>query len=329
MATLLMENILEVRGLKTYFYLPDGLLQAVGGVSFTIPRGKAFGLVGESGCGKSTIGYSILRLVPPPGRIVEGEIIFDGKDILQLSESEMRKLRGRSISMIFQEPISSLNPVYTIGDQIADIIQLHFKHDRKEAHEMGIEMLKTVGISDPVRVSKSYPHELSGGIAQRALIAMALACRPKLLIADEPTTALDVTLQAQILDLLRELQEKFKLSLLLISHDLGVIAQVADIVAVMYAGQIVEYNTVEEIFCNPKHPYTQGLLSSIPGSAKSIGQYRKRLSAIKGSVPDLMNLPAGCTFAPRCPWRMEECSKEIPNIHLSNSQYFVKCIKYR
>lgn len=320
--------LLEVRNLKTYFFTHDGVVKAVDGVSFHIMPGEVLGLVGESGCGKSVTSLSIMRLVDPPGRIVEGEIWFDGVNLLTLPEGDMARIRGNRISMIFQQPKSSLNPVYTIGDQIAEVFQVHQGMKKKEAWEQTVELLRLVGIPDPAQKAHAYPHELSGGQAQRVMIAMALALRPRLLIADEPTTALDVTIQAQILDLLRALQSRFNTAIILISHDLGVIAEMADRVAVMYAGQIVEQAEVLRIFQEPHHPYTQGLLASLP----VLGRRRPRLETLPGTVPDLIHLPPGCRFAPRCRAREEAgltlCETQEPPLYEIAPRHDVRCWLY-
>jgi len=287
--------LLSVRGLKTYFQSEDGLVPAVDGISFDLERGGALGIVGESGSGKSVTSLSIMRLIPsPPGKIVAGEILFEGEDLLKKSEAEMRKIRGNDISMIFQEPMTSLNPVFTVGDQIMEAIMLHQRLDKKAAREKAIEMLKLVGIPEPQRRVDEYPHQLSGGMRQRVMIAMALSCNPKLLIADEPTTALDVTIQAQILDLMRKLREELGTAIILITHDLGVIAEMVEEVIVMYAGQIVERTDVRSLFRSPKHPYTEGLLGSLP----KLGQKTERLQTIEGVVPSPFNMPEGCRFTP-------------------------------
>ncbi len=293
--------LLEVKGLHTSFYTRDGIVRAVDGIDFAVDRGEIMGLVGESGCGKSVTSLSIMRLVASPGRIEEGEILFDGRDLLKLSGDEMRRMRGEQISMIFQQPTSSLNPVWDVGRQIAEVLEIHRNMKRKAARGRALELLKMVGIPDPERRLKAHPHEMSGGMAQRVMIAMALACEPDLLIADEPTTALDVTIQAQILDLMRELRDQTGTAIIFITHDLGVVAEMCDRVAVMYAGEIVEQTDVVSLFRHPKHPYTQGLIGSIP----VVGQIRDELAVIPGNVPNLVDLPKGCRFAPRCGARIE------------------------
>lgn len=313
--------LIKVEDLKTYFYTEDGVVPAVDGVSFSIEAGKTLGLVGESGCGKSVTSLSIMRLIPPPGRIVGGRIIFDGINLIDLPESEMRKIRGNKISMIFQEPMTSLNPVFTVGSQIAEAIQLHQGLDRNSAMERAVELMRLVGIPSPELRVKDYPHQLSGGMRQRVMIAMALACNPKLLIADEPTTALDVTIQAQILELIKELREKFGMSVLLITHNLGVVAETADNVAVMYAGRIVEYGTVRDIFKNPLHPYTWGLLQAIP----RLDTTRERLLTIEGTVPDMLSLPMGCKFAPRCMFVKPKCEESEPPLEEISPGHFSRC----
>ena len=303
--------LLDVRDLRTYFHVMDGTVRAVDGVSFSIRRGQTLGMVGESGCGKSVTALSIMRLLDiPPAEIASGEIVFEGRDLLKLSEDEMREVRGNDIAMIFQEPMTSLNPVFTIGDQIAEAVMLHQGLSRKEAWNKAIESLKAVGINNPERRVKQYPHEMSGGMRQRVMIAMALSCDPKLLIADEPTTALDVTIQAQILELIRTLQDQTGAALLLITHDLGVVAETVHDIAVMYAGRIVERGSVDEVLLSPKHPYTEGLIRSIP----SRGMRGQRLNVIKGTVPNPFNMPEGCNFAPRCPYAFEPCWTLDPRI---------------
>ncbi|QED30266.1 ABC transporter ATP-binding protein [Microvenator marinus] len=306
------EYLLEIKDLKTHFFTDDGVLPSVDGVSYAIKKGETLGVVGESGSGKSVTSLSILRLIPsPPGKIVGGEILFEGRDITKFSEEEMRQLRGNDISMIFQEPMTSLNPVFTVGDQIVEAILLHQDVEYPEAREMAINMLERVGIPSPRQRIDEYPHQMSGGMKQRVMIAMALACRPKLLIADEPTTALDVTIQAQILELLNELKDEFGMSILFITHDLGVVAETCDQVAVMYAGKIVEYGNVETIFENPAHPYTHGLFHSLPSFESSTIQ-RKRLYVIPGMVPRPQDFPTGCRFRTRCPFATEKCSTQPP-----------------
>jgi oligopeptide/dipeptide ABC transporter ATP-binding protein len=311
------EKILEVKGLKTSFFSEDGEVKAVDDVSFDVFKGKTLGIVGESGCGKSVTSLSIMRLIPnPPGRIVGGEILYKGRNLLGFSAEEMRKVRGNEISMIFQEPMTSLNPVFTIGNQICEAISLHQDLSRGEVRNKSIEMLKLVGIPSPEKRIDDYPHQLSGGMRQRVMIAMALSCNPQVLIADEPTTALDVTIQAQILDLLRELQAKVGMGLILITHDLGVVAEMAHEVVVMYAGRVVEQGSVHEIFKNPKMPYTRGLLNSIPTLSKDpTGKIKKkRLETIPGIVPNLLYLPKGCRFQDRCTFVVDECRAREPEL---------------
>ena len=301
-------SLLRVQELTTAFKLPGGTVRAVDHVSLELGRGETLGLVGESGCGKSMTALSILRLVQPPGETTGGPVEFNGRyDLLELPERKMREIRGAEIGFIFQEPMTALNPVYTIGDQIAEALLVHRKATRSQAREKALELLRAVRIPDPERRLRDYPHQLSGGMRQRVLIAIALACQPLLLIADEPTTALDVTIQAEILDLLREMKERFHLALLLITHDLGVVAGHADRVAVMYAGRIVEQGPMRDVFRSPKHPYTKGLLASIPGGAPG-----QMLQGIEGTVPNLAKLPAGCAFEPRCPDRFALCPTAPP-----------------
>ncbi|PWT87758.1 MAG: peptide ABC transporter ATP-binding protein [Acidobacteria bacterium] len=320
-----MDPLLEIKNLRTTFFTEDGPVPAVNDVSFFIRPGEILGLVGESGCGKSVTSLSILRLVSAPGRISGGQIFFQGKDLLSLSEKEMEAVRGNKISMIFQEPMTSLNPVMTIGNQIAEAVILHKGVSKREGRKRAIELLKAVRIPDPERRIDEYPHQMSGGMRQRVMIAMAIACTPVLLIADEPTTALDVTIQAQILELLNSLREQFQLSILLITHALAVVAEVADRVIVMYAGKIVEQAPVREIFEAPRHPYTVALLQSIP---RIRGEKIPKLHAIEGTVPNLLNLPSGCTFYDRCKDRMDRCLEKFPDaIHL-NSEHSVACYKY-
>ena len=294
--------LLEVKGLATSFQTRDGLVRAVDGIDFAVHRGEIMGLVGESGCGKSVTSLSIMRLVAPPGRVERGQVLFDGTDLLQIPSEEMRKLRGDRISMIFQQPQSSLNPVWTVGRQITEVLEIHRDLNKADARSRTLELLQQVGIPDPKRRFDSYPHEISGGMAQRVMIAMALACEPELLIADEPTTALDVTIQAQILDLMRGLRDQTGTAIILITHDLGVVAEMCDRVAVMYAGEIVEHTDVMTLFREPLHPYTRGLIGSIP----VVGDVKDELAVIPGNVPNLIDLPAGCRFAPRCTTRIEQ-----------------------
>ncbi len=319
-------KILEVKNLSTHFLTRAGVVKAVDDVSFAIPRGSTLALVGESGSGKSVTSLSILRLVPPPGSIVAGEVIFNGADLMKLDDEAMRSLRGREIAMIFQDPMSSLNPVFTVGDQIAEAIQLHERLSRKQAWKKAGEMMERVKIPDAKRRARDYPHQLSGGMRQRVMIAMALSCNPTLLIADEPTTALDVTIQAEILELLRGLKDDFDLSMLLITHDLGVVAETADRVAVMYAGRIVEEAPVRDIFHRPKHPYTEGLLQSV-ARLTSEGFRLRRLATIEGTVPSLLDLPAGCKFAPRCSYVIDECSQTEPTLVAVNPAHTSRCIR--
>ncbi|MCP4142162.1 MAG: ABC transporter ATP-binding protein [Chloroflexi bacterium] len=329
-----MENntekaLLEVRGLKTYFFTNDGVVKAVDGVDFEVNEGEILGLVGESGCGKSVTSFSILQLIDDPGRIEDGEIIFKGKDLLKLSESEMVGMRGNLISMIFQQPQSSLNPVFTVGAQVAEVFEIHKDIKKQEAWDEAVKLLKLVGIPDAEKKAKSYPHEMSGGQAQRVMIAMALALKPKLLIADEPTTALDVTIQAQILDLIMGLRDKLGTSVILITHDLGLIAESADRVAVMYAGQIIEQADIETVFETPMHPYTKGLIASVP----ILGQVQEELEVIPGAVPNLVNMPPGCRFGPRCRARVEHnleiCNNTEPDLGEYQSGHTVRCWLYQ
>ena len=321
--------LLQVKDLRTHYHTEDGVVRAVDGVDFHVFPGEVLGLVGESGCGKSVTSLSIMQLISPPGRVETGEIFFEGRDLLKLSEKEMRAIRGDRISMIFQQPQTSLNPVFMAGDQVAEVISIHEKLKKSGAWDQAVELFRLVGIPDPIRRAKSYPHELSGGMAQRVMIAMALALRPALLIADEPTTALDVTIQAQILDLIRNLRAEVGASVILITHDLGVIAELAERVAVMYAGQIVEETDVSHIFDEPLHPYTRGLIGSIPILTRTI----KRLEVIPGSVPNLVNLPPGCRFSPRCRAReennLEYCDKFIPDLIEAKPGHLVRCWLYQ
>lgn len=321
--------LLEVRNLKTYFYTEDGVVKAVDGVDFTVGRGEVLGLVGESGCGKSVTSLSIMRLIGIPGKVVEGEIMFEGRNLLELSEAEMVHMRGNRMSMIFQQPQSSLNPVFKIGDQVAEVLQIHENMGKKESWNQAVELLRLVGIADPESKAHSYPHEVSGGQAQRVMIAMALALNPQLLIADEPTTALDVTIQAQILDLMRDLRTRMDTAVILITHDLGVISEMADRVAVMYAGRIVEQADIKTLFKNPMHPYTQGLMASIP----VLGTVKDVLDVIPGSVPNLVNLPPGCQFAPRCRAMTEHqltiCTQVEPQLLPIEPAHLSRCWLYQ
>ena len=323
------EYLLKVRNLKTYFFTADGVVKAVDGVDFEVRPGEILGLVGESGCGKSVTSFSILQLIDDPGEIVDGEIYFKGKNLLKLSEAEMVKMRGNLISMIFQQPQSSLNPVFTVGAQIAEVFQIHKDIKKREAWQEAVQLLKLVGIPDAEKKAKSYPHEMSGGQAQRVMIAMALALKPELLIADEPTTALDVTIQAQILDLIMGLRDKLGTSVVLITHDLGLIAESADRVAVMYAGQIIEQADIETVFETPMHPYTKGLIASVP----VLGHVQEELEVIPGAVPNLVNMPPGCRFAPRCRARaeygLEICSQTEPTLDEYKNGHTVRCWLYQ
>ncbi|MBN8580769.1 MAG: ABC transporter ATP-binding protein [Anaerolineae bacterium] len=321
--------LLEVKNLKTYFYTEDGVVHAVDGVDFSIFPGEVLGIVGESGCGKSVTSLSIMRLISTPGKIVEGEINFDGKNLVTASEEEMMQVRGNRISMIFQQPQSALNPVFRAGDQISEVLNIHQDFGKKAGEERAVELLKLVGIPEPERRAEAFPHELSGGMSQRVMIAMALACVPDLLIADEPTTALDVTIQAQILDLMRDMRKQLGSAMMLITHDLGVIAEMANRVVVMYAGEIVEESPVASLFDKPHHPYTQGLIGSIP----VLGELRERLDVIPGSVPNLINLPQGCRFAPRCRARVENnlsiCTDQHPALIEVADGHKVRCWLYQ
>jgi peptide/nickel transport system ATP-binding protein len=323
-----MTHLLEVKNLQTHFPTRAGLVRAVDGVSFYVDEGELVGLVGESGCGKSITALSVMRLIAPPGKVVGGEVWFGGESLLAASEARMRQIRGDDIAMIFQDPMTSLNPVYTVGEQIAEALRLHRNLGRRQAREAAVEAMREVSIPDPGRRADDYPHQLSGGMRQRVMIAMALACDPRLLIADEPTTALDVTIQAQILELIDELRRTRNLAVLLITHDLGVVAEVADRVCVMYTGRVVEESPVEELFARPKHPYTEGLLRSVPKlSSEDVGR-AERLQTIEGTVPKPTNLPPGCHFAPRCPHRMPRCTEgDIPLYPLDGGAS-VRCVLY-
>ncbi|MBI3376620.1 MAG: ABC transporter ATP-binding protein [Betaproteobacteria bacterium] len=318
--------LLEVDGLKTYFYTRDGVVRAVDGVSWSVHPGETLAVVGESGCGKSVTSLSVLRLIAsPPGRIVAGRLMFEGRNLLELDDAELRAIRGNEISMIFQEPMTSLNPVLTIGRQIAETLVLHQNMSQGQAMQRAVEMLRLVKIPEPERRVTQYPHELSGGMRQRVMIAMALSCNPKLLIADEPTTALDVTIQAQILDLMRELKDKTGAAIVLITHDLGVVAEMAQRVVVMYAGRKVEEAGVDELFAHPRHPYTRGLMDSIPRLAESDVAQRKRLAEIAGMVPSLKEEVPGCLFAPRCTFATERCRREYPPMEEKAPGHWAAC----
>ena len=306
-----MRNVLEIKNLRLSFGKDEDRVEVLSGVSLSVPEGKIVGVVGESGCGKTVTALSIMRLIPePPGKIEGGEIIFDGADLLKLSERDIRAIRGNRISMIFQEPLSSLNPVFSVGEQVGEAIRTHLRVSKKEEKERTVELLKLVGIPSPETRMNSYPHELSGGMCQRVMIAMALACNPELLIADEPTTALDVTIQAGILELINELREKLGMSVFLITHDLGIVAEVADEVYVMYAGKVVEHASTQNLFENPRHPYTVGLMNSIPG----LNEKRERLSAIPGIIPSPKDFPVGCRFQDRCPLAIDRCRISEPTL---------------
>lgn len=315
--------LLEVKDLKTYFFTEEGVTPAVDGLSFTLKDGETLAIVGESGCGKSVTSLSVLRIFPsPPGKIMGGDILYKGESLLKKSEKEMRKIRGNEISMIFQEPLTSLNPVFTVGQQICESLVMHQGMNKKQAREKGTEMLKKVGIPSPEKVIDDYPHQLSGGMRQRVMIAMALACNPSILIADEPTTALDVTIQAQILLLLKELRQKLDMSVILVSHDLGVVANFADRVVVMYAGKVVEEGSVQDVIAHPQHPYTKGLIHSIPRLTQPRDE---ALHVIPGNIPDLKDMPKGCRFAPRCSLSCERCENEQPQMKEKAAGHSVRC----
>ena len=323
------QPLLAVKNLKTYFYTEDGIVRAVDGVDFDVYPGEVLGLVGESGCGKSVTSLSIMRLVSKPGRVNGGEILLNGENLLDFNEEEMVKIRGNRVSMIFQQPQTALNPVFKVGDQLAEVLNVHQDLGKDAGWNRAVSLLKMVGVPDPERRAHAYPHELSGGMAQRVMIAMALACVPELLIADEPTTALDVTIQAQILDLMRDLRRDMGTSVILITHDLGVVAEMADRVAVMYAGEIVEQADVNSLFDEPMHPYTQGLIGSIP----ILGEIKEKLDVIPGSFPNLVNLPPGCRFAPRCQARikygLEICTQTEPDLDEAKPGHLVRCWLYQ
>lgn len=320
-------NLLDIQNLRTYFDVHGYVAKAVDNISLTIGKGKTLGLVGESGCGKSVTAHSIIQLIPqPPGRIVGGKILFEGQNILEYSEAQMRKIRGNRISMVFQEPMTSLNPVFSVGNQVGEVIRLHQKLSRSGTRNRVIEMFQLVGISEPEKRLSNYPHQMSGGMRQRVMIAMALACTPRLMIADEPTTALDVTIQAQILDLMNKLKDDTGAAILFITHDLGVIAEMAQFVVVMYAGKVMEYTDVKTIFSNPKHPYTVGLLESIMVLGRKTGG--GQLKTIKGTVPSLLNLPEGCLFSDRCPDVFDNCHKVKPEMYQVGGNHTARCLKY-
>ncbi|OZT12744.1 peptide ABC transporter ATP-binding protein [Priestia aryabhattai] len=318
--------ILEIKNLHTHFFSKKGITKAVDGIDLTLHEGETLGIVGESGCGKSMTSLSILRLVPtPPGKIVEGSIKLKGKDILTMSEEELRHVRGNQISMIFQEPMTSLNPVIPVGEQIAESLRLHQRLGRKEAWKKAIEMLELVGIPSPIERAKQEPFQLSGGMRQRVMIAMALSCSPEILIADEPTTALDVTIQAQILELMKKLQKDLKMGIIFITHDLGVVAELCDKVAVMYAGKVVEYCNTEQLFSNPKHPYTKGLIASLP----KLEEEQVELETMPGTVPSPYNLPKGCSFAPRCYFATQECQNQKPPLYTLEDNSQIRCFLFQ
>jgi peptide/nickel transport system ATP-binding protein len=323
------EALLDIRGLKTHFRTDAGMVRAVDGVDLSVARGETLSVVGESGCGKTVTAMTVLKLIAmPPGKIVAGSILWKGRDLVPLGAAEMQHIRSKEIAIVFQEPMTSLNPVYTVGDQIAEVLRLHEKLSRRDAVDRAIEMLRLVHVPAPDRRAHEYPHQLSGGMRQRVMIAMALACSPELLIADEPTTALDVTIQAQILDLLAEMKAKFGMAIMLITHAMGVVAEVAQRVAVMYAGRVVEEAPVEELFARPLHPYTQGLIRSIPRLEKGAGR-KRRLEAISGTVPSLINPPPGCRFAPRCTFASAECAAAVPELLTVEAAHKVACVLYR
>jgi len=322
-----MNKLLQIENLHTYFYTKDKIIKAVEGISFHVNKGEALGVVGESGCGKSVTGMSIMQLLQtPPAKYVKGKIVFKGRDLLDVSSEEIRKLRGKDISIIFQEPMSALNPVFTVGFQLEEVLKVHTDIDKKERFKKVYQIMEKVGLPDPQKRFNEYPHQLSGGMRQRIMIAMALLMKPELVIADEPTTALDVTIQKQVLDLMKELQKEMQLSLIFISHDLGVVKEIAQRIIVMYSGEIVEESTIEDIFKNPLHPYTRGLIDSIPPI-----EYNKKkepLKSIPGKVPDPSNKPVGCPFYPRCEKRMDICENKRPDFFEKEPNHFVKCFLY-
>jgi peptide/nickel transport system ATP-binding protein len=321
------ERLLDIKGLKTHFFTDEGVVRAVDGVDLHIDKGETLGIVGESGCGKTVTALSIMRLIPmPPGRIVEGQMLYEGRDLVTLPPAQMRKVRGKQISMVFQEPMTSLNPVFTIGEQIAEAIRLHEGLGRRAAMDKTVEMLRIVHMANPERRVKEYPHQLSGGMRQRVMIAMALSCNPKLLIADEPTTALDVTIQAQILELLADLKSRFGMAVMLITHAMGVVAETAQRVVVMYAGKVIEEASVEQLFGRPRHPYTQGLIRSIPRLDRAAIR-KTRLEAIAGVVPSLLHPPPGCRFAPRCRFAAAVCTEAVPPLRAIDPGHKVACVR--
>ena len=318
-----MATLLEVKDLKTHFFTMDGVVKAVDGVSYDIEEGETLGLVGESGCGKRVSALSVMRLIPnPPGEIISGEILLDGEDILKVDMEDMRNIRGAKISMVFQEPMTSLNPVLTVERQLTETLQLHMGMSKEESQREGVNLLSRVGIPDPESRIKQYPHQFSGGMRQRVMIAMALSCNPRLIIADEPTTALDVTIQAQILDLMKSLTTEFGVALIVITHNLGVVARYADRVNIMYAGKVIERGNAREIYANPRHPYTVGLLRSVP---RLDLPRRAKLDPIEGQPPDLIHLPGGCSFAPRCKWAVDKCKTDIPELTEAGEGHLSAC----
>ncbi len=318
-----MPPLLQVKDLRTYFYTEEGLVKAVDGVTYDVEEGETLALVGESGCGKSISALSLLKLIPvPPGRIVSGEVLFEGDDLLKLSESEIRKIRGNRIAMVFQEPMTSLNPVLTIGKQMTEALELHLKLNRKAATARAVQLLEMVGVAEAGRRITDFPHQFSGGMRQRVMIAMAMACNPRLLIADEPTTALDVTIQAQVLEVMARLSHEFGTAVIIITHNLGVVARYADRVNVMYAGRIIESSTAESVYGDPRHPYTLGLLRSVPRLDQGMGE---KLIPIEGLPPDLGHLPEGCAFYPRCTFRIDKCREEYPPLALVSENHYAAC----
>jgi oligopeptide transport system ATP-binding protein len=318
-----MPPLLQVKDLRTYFYTEEGLVKAVDGVTFDVQEGETLALVGESGCGKSVSALSLLKLLPiPPARIVSGEVLFEGDDMMKLNEDELRKIRGNRIAMVFQEPMTSLNPVLTIGKQLTEALELHLKLDKHAANARAVQLLEMVGVAEAERRITDYPHQFSGGMRQRVMIAMAMACNPRLLIADEPTTALDVTIQAQVLEVMARLSKEFGTAVIIITHNLGVVARYADRVNVMYAGKIIETSTAEKVYADPRHPYTLGLLRSVPRLDLAMGE---KLIPIEGLPPDLGHLPEGCSFYPRCTFRIDKCKEEYPPLQLVAENHYAAC----